>query len=99
MVPLPIAGKAGHPGWSPDSVRIAFECAQAKQTGILDYNIQNQGMLTITTDVATSTYPDDSVLMLNWAPDSSQPALTWSVGSDGHVHSLWWKRVGIEASV
>jgi Tol biopolymer transport system component len=96
VVPLPQPGKATHPVWSPDSVRIAFAFQQGEQSGILDYNVKNQGILTITPNVKTPAHPDDAVLALAWSPDLDEPALTWSVGSPGNIHSLWWQRVGVE---
>lgn len=95
-VTLPIKGKITHPVWSPDSVRLAFEITSDGKVGILDYNTQNHGVLTIVADVATQANPTDSVLALDWSPANTVSALTWSVGTPGHVHSIRWQRVGVE---
>lgn len=94
-VPLPLKGVVSHPVWSPDGVRIAFELISNGNTGILDYNTQNHGMLTITSSVDTPQHPDDTVLALAWSGDVDVPAITWSVGTPGHVHGLWSQRVGV----
>jgi hypothetical protein len=93
-VPLPMQGSVSHPVWSPDGVRIAFEFTHNGKTGILDYNTQNHGLLTIVSSVAAAANPSDTVLTLDWSGSTEAPAITWSVGNAGHVHSLWFQRVG-----
>ena len=95
VVPLPIKGSAAHPAWSPDGIRLAFELAHDNMVSILDYNTQNNGLLTITGDTSQPGDRSDMVLTLDWFPDVDVPAITWSVGVVGHVHSLWVRRVGI----
>ena len=94
MVPLPIKGSVTHPVWSPDGIRIAFELSHNGVTSILDYNIQNHGLLVITDNVNVQGRPNDTVLSLDWSPSTDTPAITWSVGTIGHVHSIWLRRVG-----
>ncbi len=94
VVPLPIKGSATHPAWSPDGIRLAFELAHDNIVSILDYNTQNNGLLTITDDTSHPSDRSDTVLTLDWFPDVDVPAITWSVGVIGHVHSLWVRRVG-----
>ncbi len=94
-VPLPATGAAARPVWSPDSTRVAFEFTQGSELGILDYNTQNHGILTITSVVNAATTPTESILTLNWSPDNDFPAITWSVGNIGHVRGIWWQRVGV----
>ena len=94
MVPLPIKGSVSHPLWSPDGIRIAFELSHNGVTGILDYNIQNHGLLVITNNINVQGRPNDTVLSLDWSPSADTPAITWSVGTIGHVHSIWLRRVG-----
>jgi hypothetical protein len=83
-------GSVSHPVWSPDGIRLAFEVTDNGVVSILDYNTQNHGVLTITGGINSG----DSVLTLDWSPDVNAPAITWSVGQIGHVHSLWMRRVG-----
>lgn len=94
-VPLPTNGAVARPVWSPNSTRVAFEFTQNGTMGIVDYNTQNHGLLTITSAINTAANPTDSVLTLNWSPDNAVPAITWSVGSIGHVRSVWWQQIGM----
>ncbi len=61
----------------------------------MDYNTQNHGVLTIDAEQARNT--TDAVLNLDWAANMSAPAVTWSVGVPGHVHSIWLWHVGTGA--
>ena len=38
------------------------------------------------------------LLTLDWSPDTNTPAITWSVGVIGHVHSIWVRHVGAEST-
>ena len=98
-VPLPIKGSVSQPVWSPDGIRIAFAVSNNGVISILDYNTQNHGLLTITNNVNVQRRPNDTLLSLDWSPDADAPAITWSVGSIGHVHSIWLRRVGNSGSV
>ncbi len=95
MVSLPMTGSAAHPVWSPDGVRVAFELTANGVESVLDYNTQNHGLLTISNNVASSANPTDTVQTLDWSPDAYEPAITWSVGQMGHIHSIWLRHVGI----
>jgi hypothetical protein len=95
VVPLSIKGSASHPAWSPDGMRLAFELAHDDVVSIFDYNTQNNGLLTITDDIRHAGNLTDKILTLDWSPDVDMPAVTWSVGVIGHVHSLWVRRVGV----
>jgi WD40 repeat protein len=90
-------GSVSHPVWSPDGIRLAFELTNTGSVSIFDYNTQNRGLLLITNGLGSQ--PGDTVLSLNWSPSMDAPAITWSVGVIGHVHSLWVHRVGISGEV
>ena len=94
LVPLPIKGSVSQPVWSPDGKRIAFAVSHNGVVSILDYNTQNHGLLNITNNVNVQGRANDTLLHLDWSPDVNAPAITWSVGSIGHVHSLWVRHVG-----
>lgn len=96
MVSLPLKGSVSHPVWSPDGVRVAFAFTHNGVTSILDYNTQNHGLLTITDG---SKQAGESVLSFDWSPDSDIPAITWSVGVPGQVHSIWTRRVGVSSNI
>jgi Tol biopolymer transport system component len=96
-VPLPIQGSVSHAAWSPDGTRLAFEVSQNGLTSIIDYNVQNRGILIIAQNIGTAgtgQSAGDGVLAMDWSPNQQEPAITWSVGITGHVHSLWMHRVG-----
>ncbi len=93
QIALPVKGAVAHPVWSPDGVRIVVTFTHSGSTGIIDYNIQNHGILTIADAVNTAQYSTDTVQTLAWSPNIEMPALTWSVGSTGHTHSIWTRRI------
>ncbi len=95
VVPLSVKGSATQPAWSPDGIRLAFELAHDNIVSILDYNTQNNGLLTITDNISHAGDLTDKILTLDWSPNVDMPAVTWSVGVIGHVHSLWVRRVGV----
>ena len=97
IVPAPAKGSISHPIWSPDGVRIAFELANNGLVSIYDYNTQNHGRLTITNGLDSQA--GDTILSLNWSPSLEEPAITWSVGVIGHVHSLWVRPVGVSGAI
>ncbi|HWZ19787.1 MAG TPA: zf-HC2 domain-containing protein, partial [Ktedonobacteraceae bacterium] len=97
MVPLPAKGSISHPIWSPDGIRVAFELANNGLVSIFDYNTQNHGLLTITNGLDSQA--GDTILSLNWSPSLDEPAITWSVGVIGHVHSLWVHHVGVGGAI
>lgn len=91
-------GSVSHPTWSPDGARLAFEVSQQGATTILDYNTQINSILTIADGIGANATAGQGVLTLDWSPDINAPAITWSVGSIGHVRSLWAHRVGTDSS-
>lgn len=94
-VALSMQGSVAHPVWSPDGIRVAFEVTNNAGESILDYNTQNNGLLTITDSVASTANPNDTVQSLDWSPDPYEPAVTWSVGQVNSIHSVWLHHVGI----
>ena len=99
MVALPTKGSVSHPVWSPDGVRLAFELTHNGTVSILDYNTQNHGLLTIADGIASQSSVGDSVLTLDWSADVDMPTITWSVGTIGHVQSIWVRRVDVASTV
>ena len=98
QVAVPMKGSVSRLVWSPDGIRLAFEVTSNGATAILDYNTQNHGVLTIASGIGTQATAGDSVLSLDWSPNINFPAITWSVGTIGHMHSLWLHRVGIDGT-
>jgi hypothetical protein len=98
QVHLPLKGTVSHPVWGPDGVRIAFKFSYNGEMGILDYNTNNNEVLTIAPAVSTPDNPNDTVLSLDWAPDTTSPTITWSAGVIGHVHGIWSQHVGSDTS-
>ena len=96
QVTLPMPGAVSRTVWSPDSVRLAFEVQTGGNVSILDYNTQTRGVLTLST---VFERPGDAVLALDWSSNTAIPALTWSIGGAGHVHSIWTQRVGVAENV
>ena len=92
-VNFPATEKVFQPVWSPDGTRIAVGYSYQGATGILDYNTQNQGILTIATAMTNAANAHDTLLTLAWSPDTDVPTLTWSVGSAGHVHMIWLRSI------
>jgi WD40 repeat protein len=91
-------GSVSHLTWSPDGERLAFEVSQQNVTTILDYNTQINKTLTIADGIGANATAGQGVLTLDWSPDINAPAITWSIGSIGHVRSLWVRHVGTDSS-
>ena len=87
-------GSVSHLVWSPNGARIAFEFTHNNVTSILDYNVLTRNVLTVAPTVVTADHPNDTVLTLDWATTNDAPAITWSVGTQGHVHGIWLRHVG-----
>ncbi len=97
-VVVSMPGSVSHPTWSPDGARLAFEVSYQNATSILDYNTQINSILTIADGIGAKATAGQNVLTLDWSPDTNAPAITWSVGSIGHVRSLWVHSVGTDSS-
>ena len=93
-VALSGTGFISHLVWSPNGERIAFGFTHSGTTSILDYNVLTREVLTVAPTIATSQNPHDAVLTLDWAPMNNAPAITWSIGTQGHIHSVWLRHVG-----
>ncbi len=90
-------GSVSHPTWSPDGARLAFEVRRPGVTAIVDYNTQINSSLTIADGIGAGATAGQGVLTLDWSPDTDAPAITWSLGSIGHVRSLWVHHVGSDS--
>ncbi len=97
-VALSDMGSISHLVWSPNGVRIAFSLTHNGMTSVLDYNVLTREVLTIAPTIATPQNPHDTVLTLDWASTNNTPAITWSVGAQGHIHSIWLRHVGVNAN-
>jgi len=91
---LPDKGSVSHLVWSPNGVRIVFSFTHDAVTSVLDYNVVTREVLTVAPVVATLHNPSDTVLTLDWVPSNAEPAITWSIGTQGHIHSIWLRHVG-----
>ncbi len=91
-------GSVSHPTWSPDSARLAFEVNHQGVTAIFDYNTKIDRSLMIADGIGANATTGQSVLALDWSPDSDAPAITWSIGAIGHVRSIWLRHVGTDGS-
>ena len=91
-------GRVSRPTWSSDSARLAFEVNHQGVTAILDYNTNINRSLVIADGIGTNATSGQSVLTLDWSPDTDAPAITWSIGAIGHVRSLWVRHVGTDGS-
>ncbi|HEU5375964.1 MAG TPA: zf-HC2 domain-containing protein [Ktedonobacteraceae bacterium] len=92
-------GSISHPVWSPDSTRLALEVTQDKVSSILDYNIQSQSTLDLSNLPAAQGNTTIQILDLDWSPDTRDPAVTWSLGTSGHVTTLWVHHVGAKGTL
>jgi Tol biopolymer transport system component len=91
-------GSVSHLTWSPDGARLAFEVSHQNVTTILDYNTKINRILTIADGIGANATAGQGVLTLDWSPDINAPTITWSLGSIGHVRSLWVRHVGTDSS-
>lgn len=91
-------GNVSHPTWSPDGARLAFEVSRPGVTAIVDYNTQINSALTVAEGIGAGASAGQGVLTLDWSPNIDAPTITWSVGSIGHVRSLWVHHVGPDSS-
>ncbi|HEY6543159.1 MAG TPA: zf-HC2 domain-containing protein [Ktedonobacteraceae bacterium] len=97
QVAVTTLGNVSHPTWSPDGARLAFEVSQRSITTILDYNTQINSALVIAAGIGANATVSQGVLALDWSPNTGTPAITWSLGSIGHVRSLWVRHVGADS--
>jgi Tol biopolymer transport system component len=62
---------------------------------VLDYNVQSHSVLDLSDVAAAQGNSVDTVLTLNWFSNGEQAAVTWSLGSIGHISSVWMHRIGV----
>lgn len=94
-----LKGSVAHPVWSADSKRLALTLAHDGIVSVLDYNVQSQGVLDLSNLAAAQGNSLNGILSLDWSPSASAPAVTWSLGTIGHVSSLWIHRVGTSGTI
>lgn len=94
-----LAGSVSRPGWSPDGTRLTFEVAHDGVISILDYHLQNQEALNLSNLAASQGDSAHSVLTLGWSLNANMLAVTWSLGSIGHISSVWVHRVGADSTL
>ena len=98
-VALPVSGAVSHLTWSPDNIRIGFAVTHNGNSSVLDYNTHSRGMLTLQSGTTIQANSGDTVLTLQWSPNTNAPALTWATGQPGNVHTIWLQRVGLGRGV
>lgn len=94
-----LKGSFARPVWSPDSTRLAFTQAHDGVISIQDYNVQSRSTLDLSNLVAAQGNNLDTVLTLGWFSDAGQSAVTWCLGSIGHISSVWMHRVGANGTL
>ncbi len=93
-IAIPGTGTISGLVWSPNGMRVAFGFTSNGLTSILDYNVFSREVLSTQLTLATQQHPHDSLLTLDWTSGNDAPAITWSTGTPGHVHSIWLRHVG-----
>ncbi|HEY0756574.1 MAG TPA: zf-HC2 domain-containing protein [Ktedonobacteraceae bacterium] len=94
-----LKGSIAHPIWSPDGTRLAFTLAHDNVVSVLDYNVQSRSVLDLSNLPAAQGSGLAGVLALNWFSSGGQVAVTWSLGSIGHISSIWVHRVGTDGTI
>lgn len=88
-----LKGSFAHPVWSPDGTRLAFTLTHDGVVSVEDYNIKSQSTLDLSNLAAAQGNSSASVLTLNWFSNAGQLAVTWCLGSIGHISSVWIHQV------
>jgi WD40 repeat protein len=94
-----LPGSVTRIAWSPDGTRLAFTLAHNGIVSVLDYNTRDRATLDLSNLAASKGEGGDSALVLGWSPNTTNPAVTWSLGSIGQIHSLWMHRVGASGTL
>ncbi|HEX7734980.1 MAG TPA: zf-HC2 domain-containing protein [Ktedonobacteraceae bacterium] len=94
-----LKGSAAQPAWSPDGTRLAFTLARNGVVSVLDYNVQDRGVLDLSNLAAAQGNSADGVVALSWFSNAGQPGVTWALGSTGHISAVWVHRVGANGSI
>lgn len=94
-----LKGSISRPVWSPDGIRLAFTLTHDGVVSVLDYNVQSQKMLDLSNLAASEGTGANGVLTLGWSSGTSGLAVTWSLGSIGHIDSIWIRHLGASGTV
>lgn len=92
-------GSVAQPTWSPDGTRLAFTLAHDSVVSVLDYHVQSHTVMDLSNLISAQGDTVSGVLVLNWFSDGGQMAVTWCLGSIGHISSVWMHRVGASATL
>ncbi len=94
-----LSGTIARPAWSPDGTRLAFTVTHNGVVSVLDYNVQAQSVLDLSNLPSAQGNSQDGVFALDWFASAGQEAVTWCLGSLGHISSVWMHRIGASATV
>lgn len=92
-------GSITQPIWSPDGTHLAFTLAHDKVVSVLDYHVQSHTVMDLSNLISAQGDTVNGVLTLNWFSGGGQMAVTWCLGSIGHISSVWMHRVGASATL
>ncbi|HEY3993898.1 MAG TPA: zf-HC2 domain-containing protein [Ktedonobacteraceae bacterium] len=92
-------GNFAHLAWSPDSTRLAFTLTHAGIVNVRDYNLQSKSSLDLSNLTAAQGNDVDGVFALNWFANAGQMAVTWCLGSLGHISSVWLHSAGANGTI
>ncbi|HXR64551.1 MAG TPA: zf-HC2 domain-containing protein [Ktedonobacteraceae bacterium] len=94
-----LSGTFARPVWSPDGTRLAFTLTHNGVVSVLDYNVQSQSVLDLSNLASAQGNDLAGVFALNWFSNAGQEAVTWCLGSPGHISSVWVHWVGANSTV
>jgi Tol biopolymer transport system component len=94
-----LKGSFAHLAWSPDGTRLAFTLSHNGSVSVQDYNVQSRSALDLSNLPAAQGNDVDGVLDLNWFSNAGQVAVTWCLGSIGHISRIWVHRVGASSTI
>ena len=94
-----LRGSFAHLVWAPDSTRLAFTLTHDGVESVQDYNMRDRSVLDLSNLASAQGNNQAGVLVLNWFSNAGQVAVTWCLGSIGHISSVWLHRVGVNSTV